>query len=354
MADINFPEMKTAKAIFDWYEKNHNADHRPHLGASIIGRPCSRQIWYSWHWADKKKVPGKLAKLFERGHLEEPVMAKALRGIGVELHTEQPDESQWSVSMFGGHFGGSIDGVGLGFPEALKTWAIWENKTSNTKIFNSMVANGVQKTKPEHYDQMTVYMGATNMDRAMYTMVCKETDDIYSEWVRFDKDRYAQVLAKAELILRSPEPPTGVSTDPSYYICKFCDFSHICHGNKAPEVNCRTCMHSTAELEGEGGRWSCVRWKADSIPLDAQKTGCDDHRYITMFFQKHSYPKGVDSLDLDAVVYGMPEGAEWRNGPSGLTSHEIRALEDTSIADAACSVKQSAILQGISTAKVVG
>lgn len=350
MAEINFPEPKTALAVINWYEKNHNADHRPHLGASIIGRPCSRQIWYSWHWADKKKVSGRLAKLFERGHLEEPVMAKALRGIGVELHTEQPDGSQWSVSLLGGHFGGSMDGIGINFPDAPKSWAVWENKTSNTKGFNEMLGKGVKAAKPEHYDQMTVYMGATGTPRAMYTMVNKETDDVYSEWVHFDQARYDQLLAKAEIIIRAAEPPTGVSKDPSYYICKWCDYSHICHGSKAPEVNCRTCMHSTAEIEGNGGRWSCARWGAD-VPLEAQKTGCDEHRYIPAFFERYSKVEGEQEGD---VVYVTTDGARWANGPGGLTSHEIRALESVDIVDAACAVKQSAIAQGISTAKVVG
>lgn len=353
--DINFPEMKTAKAILAWYENNHNDDHRPHLGASIIGRPCSRQIWYSWRWAAKKKVPGRLAKLFERGHLEEPVMAKALRGIGVDLHTEQPDGSQWSVSMLGGHFGGSMDGVGLGFPDGPKTWAIWENKTSNTKGFNAMVQSGVKQTKPEHYSQMTVYMGATNMSRAMYTMVCKETDDVYSEWVHFNKEHYEQLLAKAEIIIRSPEPPAGVSKDPSYYLCKMCDFADICHAEKPPEANCRTCMHSTPELDGTGGRWSCAKWQAD-IPLEAQRVGCDGHRYIPMFFERHSKPLGMDGDDVVYEAELDPRSEtriEWRQGASGITSAEIAVMTHTSMAAECYAVKAGLAQQGISTAKVV-
>jgi len=349
VAEINFPEPKTALAVIQWYEKNHNDDHRPHLGASIIGRQCSRQIWYSWHWADKKQVPGRLAKLFERGHLEEPVMAKALRGIGVELHTAQPDGSQWTVSLLGGHFGGSKDGVGIGFPEAPKSWAIWENKTSNTKKYNEMLAKGLKAAKPEHYDQMQVYMGASGIDRGMYTMVCKETDDVYSEWVRFDKDRYEQLLAKAEIIIRAAEPPTGVSKDPSYYICKMCDFAHICHGGKAPEVNCRTCLHSTAELDGTDGRWSCARWRSD-VPLEAQKTGCDEHRYIPAFFDRQWKCEGEGNGD---IYYSADNGDAWINGQNGLTSHEIRALESIDIVDAACATKQAMVHQGFLGAKVI-
>ena len=68
-----------------------------------------------------------------------------------------------------------------------------------------------------------------------------------------------------------PEP---ISTDPSWYQCKFCDAYKFCHETKTTKhVNCRTCAHSTATKASE---WHCVRWDA-VVPLEAQHTGCEGH-----------------------------------------------------------------------------
>jgi hypothetical protein len=53
-----------------------------------------------------------------------------LRAIGVELHTEQNGQ-QIDCRDDSGHFGGSVDGIGRGFAEGPKTWAVLEIKTAN-------------------------------------------------------------------------------------------------------------------------------------------------------------------------------------------------------------------------------
>ncbi len=68
--------------------------------------------------------------------------------------------------------------------------------------------------------------------------------------------------------------PPPISTDPSWYQCKFCDAHEFCHSTKTTKhVNCRTCAHSTATKASE---WHCAKWDA-VIPVDAQRTGCEGH-----------------------------------------------------------------------------
>jgi hypothetical protein len=68
-----------------------------------------------------------------------------------------------------------------------------------------------------------------------------------------------------------PEP---ISSDPSWYQCKFCDAHEFCHESKTTKhVNCRTCAHATALQDST---WHCARWDA-VIPLDTQKEGCESH-----------------------------------------------------------------------------
>ena len=350
MAEIDFPRQLTAEAIVGYYASTHNDEHRPHLGASLIGSRCARSLWFTFRWCGRKSVDGRLARLFETGHLEEPRMAQNLRAIGVELHTETPEGKQWSVSAVGGHFGGSMDGCGKGFPEGPKTWAVWECKTSGTKAFKQMQADGVMKAKPQHFAQMQVYMGLTGMKRAMYTMVCKETDEIYSEWVHFNEAIFAELMERAERVVKSAEPPIGISQDPSYYECKFCDHRDVCHG-AVPEVNCRTCAHSTPEMDGEA-RWSCQRHDCD-IPLDGQRVGCTDHVYIPILLVKHGQQVDAERRPdggID-VVYTTDDGS-WVQGAAGLTSEEMRVVQPGA-AVAAYQVKVELQRQGFGEAKVV-
>ena len=46
--------------------------HLGHLGASILGRDCPREIWYSFRWVHREKHEPRMLRLFIRGHLEEP------------------------------------------------------------------------------------------------------------------------------------------------------------------------------------------------------------------------------------------------------------------------------------------
>ncbi len=263
----------TATAIVQWYEKKVD-ENRPHLGASEIGKPCDRALWYGFHWTTKKKFPGRIKRLFDTGFREEARFLEELRGIGVEVHDRDPiTKLQHRFSAVDGHFGGSCDGVGRGFPEGPKTWAIVEFKTHGSKSFADLAKSGVQKSKPEHYAQMQVYMGLAELDRALYLAVNKDTDELHSEWIHFDKEAFAALLARAEKIIRADEPPPGISTDPAWYQCKFCDHAKLCHGQIAAAKNCRTCVHSTPATDTE---WNCAAQKRQ-LSVAEQRIGCRQH-----------------------------------------------------------------------------
>jgi CRISPR/Cas system-associated exonuclease Cas4 (RecB family) len=333
MAKVPAPIHSTVARIYQAYENDADNNNRPHLGASLIGHACERYLWLTFRWADKKKFPGRMLRLFETGQLEEARFTANLRRIGVQIHETSPDGKQWRVSTLGGHFGGSMDGAGLGFPEAPKSWHVIEMKTHNDKSFNELVKNGVQKSKPQHWAQVQTYMGLTGMDRAFYLAVNKNTDELYSERVEYDPVEFAKIKARAERVISAAEPPLRVSNDPSWYVCKMCDFHEQCHGNKVPKANCRTCAHSTPEMDGDEGRWSCAWFKHDIgyiAQLESEK--CSSHRYIPILLEKAGPVKDVKDCD---VHY---EGG-LVNGASGLSSVEISRLEDLAIAGEATRLK---------------
>jgi hypothetical protein len=255
-------------------DKHHEAlaeTPRPHLGASTLGHVCDRWLWLSFRWAVQPSFPGRILRLFRRGREEEVNIINDLRAIGMDVRKVS---SQHRVD-FGSHVSGSLDAIiDSGVPEAPKAKHIAEFKTASKKAFDSLVKDGVEKSKPEHFIQMQVYMAGTKIDRALYLTVCKDDDRIHTERVKYDKDVALFAIERGKRIALADRMPEPISSDPSWYQCKFCDAHDFCHESKTTKhVNCRTCAHATALQDST---WHCARWDA-VIPLDTQKEGCESH-----------------------------------------------------------------------------
>lgn len=310
-----YTTLPTVKAMYETY-LNREDWRRDHLGASMIGKSCSRQIWYSFHWATAPTFDGRMYRLFERGHNEEAVFIKNLRDAGIKVLDLDPKTGkQWNFKEYGGHFAGSLDGIADRTLESSKPHLL-EFKTSSAKAFAKLEKEGVQKAKPEHYAQMQVYMQAMGLERALYLAVNKDNDEIYGERIKYDEAFASSMFAKAKSIIEMPEPPARLSDDPAYYECKFCDHWNICHSDKLPDVNCRTCSHSTPELTGG---WSCANYKVD-IPSEHQRTGCQTHVFSPIFFKG----KQVEKYENNTVYY--EDGTV--NGVDGVSSENLKALID--------------------------
>lgn len=269
-------EHPTVEAIYQGYV-NKRDPMRGHLGASLIGRECERELWYGFHWVLESDFTGRILRLFQRGQLEEKVFEDELRLAGVHVQTIDPKTNkQFKVSTHGGHFSGSMDGIAEGILEAPKTAHVLEFKTHSDKSFKDLTKNGVEKAKPEHFAQMQVYMRLGKLTRAFYLAVNKNDDSLYSERFKLDKTYADQLIDKALSIITAEEPPKRISENPSWYKCKFCNYNSICHGEVIALTNCRTCKHSTPVLTGNAD-WSCTK-HGGFIPIDFQRKGCDQHQ----------------------------------------------------------------------------
>jgi len=282
------PEMTspTLKIIDDRTKGGSQDWRRAHLGASAIGDPCERRLWYDFRWFTAPDFSGRILRLFRRGQNEEVTIVADLRLAGVTVSEGPSEGKQWRFNKFGGHYGGSMDAAILGLHEAPKAWHVGEFKTHNRKSFDSLLKNGVQKSKERHYAQMQAYMHNFGMKRAVYVAVCKDTDRYYLERVNYDKYFAGELEDKARRVIFADSPPPKLSERPDYYACKWCDHYGICHQNvHAEERNCRTCVSSSAD---EDGSWRCAsasgvfeRCNWPVLTLDQQKTladtSCDSH-----------------------------------------------------------------------------
>lgn len=245
---------------------------RPHMGCSLIGDPCERKLWLSFRWAVVERFDGRILRLFRRGQHEESFVLADLERIGVKF---KPSAMQHRVD-FGSHVSGSLDGIILsGVPEAPKAAHVLEVKTHSAKSFAALKKDGVEKSKPLHFVQMQAYMHGTGIDRALYVAVNKDNDELHVERLHYQADVATYYIERAQRIALSDRMPPPLSTDASWWECKFCAAHEFCHGSRlTKEVNCRTCCHATATADS---KWTCARYDNAEIPLDAQRTGCEAH-----------------------------------------------------------------------------
>ena len=307
------------QSLIDRHHESKSEPPRPHMGASILGHPCDRWLWLSFRWAVQPKHPGRILRLFRRGQNEEATIVSDLRAIGMDVRSTGSAQSRVD---FGCHVSGSLDAIiESGVPEAPKTRHIAEFKTHSKKSLDDLEKQGVEKSKPQHFVQMQVYMHGTGIERALYVAVCKDDDRIYTERVKYDPERAEKAIERGRRLALDDRMPPPISTDPSWYQCKFCDAHEFCHETKTTQhVNCRTCAHSTATQDST---WRCERHDADGIPVDFQREACESH-----VLHPDLVPwQRKDGLDDWTAIYVI-EGHDVANGEPDAhiyTSREILA-----------------------------
>jgi CRISPR/Cas system-associated exonuclease Cas4 (RecB family) len=236
--------------------------------------------------------------LFETGKREEPRLIENLKNIGIKIsEIDEETGEQHTVSFLGGHFGGSLDGIGSGFEEAPKTQHVVEFKTRSDNSYRKLVSGGVEKASPEHYAQMQIYMFLSGIDRAMYICVNKNTDEVYTERVSLEVTTAEALLEKAERIVFASTPAPKISDSPTSFHCKWCSFKTFCHGTDRPQMNCRTCLHATPN---PAGGWICEHHDKQLSVAD-QLAGCEDHLFIP------------DLLSLGEPVNASPDEITYRD-----------------------------------------
>lgn len=334
MAALPSPDStSTVAAIYRWHQLTAASGHRKHLGASVVGHACERYLWLLFRWAGAEAFEGRVLRLFDTGRRAEARFVEELRGIGCEVHDVDEFGQQFRVADIGGHFGGSMDGAAVGLPEAPKTWHVLEFKTHNDKSFAELVAKKLRAAKPQHWAQVQIYMGLTGMGRAMYLAENKNTSEVYAERVEFDQVEFTRLVERARRVITSSTPPARLSDDPAWFECKWCPFYAQCHGQALPEVNCRTCAHSTPRVDVEGGVWQC-ELEHLQIDDDVQRRGCNGHRYIPILLERVARQTDA-SEEPDgnlAVTYTLPDGSTFKNGYApAFSSAEIRATQHASM-----------------------
>ena len=232
------------QAIYEHIEEEAAKEpRRPYIGASSIGDDCELKLWMYYkypHLARKTKAELKLAAM--DGHRCEDFMAANFRKIpGIEVITHDENGKQFGFSDLGGAYKGHWDGLITGIPQAPKTTHTWEHKAKNEAFYEKLLKIKEKFDEKEvlkewdylYYCQAVTYMHYSDTTRHYMTVSTSGLRKIQS--IRTDCNPKLAILLreKAERISRYPSPPTGISTNPSFWRCKdFCDFKDNC-----PSIN---------------------------------------------------------------------------------------------------------------------
>jgi hypothetical protein len=257
-------------------ETYYEQGHRNHLGASTLGKPCWRQLWYNFRWVKQERFDGRMMRLFNVGHSAEPRFVAYLRGIGFEVKEFDEDGKQFRMSGAMGHYGGSLDGI----CKAPARYQLPEDiilslsfKTNNTGSgYEKVGKEALSKSKPEHWAQECQYGYKYGIKYCIYMIENKNDSDITFKVLELDWNYGAQLEKKAEQIIFSKEPPPRISENPSVFECKYCHLTDICHKGAQPEKNCRSCRNC---MPTENATWTCSIYGV--IPSEFIKTGCPDN-----------------------------------------------------------------------------
>lgn len=266
-------------------EKSQKETSRGYLGASQIGHPCHRKLFYSFRYCEKKIVnknsdPHDIEmelnriKSVEDGRRQELLIIENLRRVpGVEVYSddgtldEHGNPNQIGFEMLLGHFRGHLDGVITGLLQAPKTPHVFEAKCRKEEFVRDLEKkkqkfgekNALREWSPEYYGQAQIYMHAMELER--HYLVCMSPGGRREISCRTDynkKDAEALIEKAQRIIFDDEYLPPRMSNNREYFECKWCLYQEICHDGRFPLVNCKTCRYITP---GKDGNFHCNKYE---------------------------------------------------------------------------------------------
>lgn len=288
---------------------------RPHMGCSGVGQKCARRVWSSFRWVDLETLDAASIKRFEDGHAGEAMQAARLRLVpGLTLSTETEDGKQHAVvDPECPHLRGSMDGIIKGLLQSPRTAHVWEHKQVNEKkqaaLRNFIVTKG-EKDALEAWDytyfaQAQLYMQLGGFER--HYLTCSSPGGRETVSVRTERQpvKAKAMLSWARGLVSAAHPPERMPK--GAFECKWCPFAATCQeGNVAPLRNCRTCIHSTPELDGT---WSCGKL-GKTLTVEEQRAGCGHQRWIPGLLPLKQVDVAPDGAWIE---YETPGGGRWRD-----------------------------------------
>jgi len=256
----------------DAFRPQEKSSFRSHMGCSMLGEPCDRRLYYSFRFAKEPKFNGQTLRIFQFGHILEPMLIAMLQSIGCQVTQIDENGKQMRVSH-GTFIGGSSDGIATGIPDLPDETVLLEFKSSNLKSFKKIQEKGVKIEKPLHYAQMCLYMQKMGLRYGLYVVYSKDNSQLHAEIIEFDDYVASHYFSRAMSIVHDTKPSKRISNNPDVFACKFCDFREICFFNEQPTTTCRSCKYANPSEENG---WVCELHHA-KLSMERQLNACDSY-----------------------------------------------------------------------------
>ena len=209
---------------------------RAYLGASSLGEDCARRLQFQYFNAPKdigRHFPGRLLRVFARGHRVEDWMAEWLCLAGFELRTRNESGDQFGFVAAGGRVRGHADGVVVSGPDSFRYPMLWECKCVGIKSYRELKKKKLAASRPVYAAQVALYQAYLGLHEhpALFTAICADNMEIYAERVVFDRGLAQRASDRAVHILRAcdaAELLPRISTTPTHQTCRNCPWQDRC------------------------------------------------------------------------------------------------------------------------------
>lgn len=212
-----------------------SSEPRLYLGASSLGDACARRLQFQYFVTPKdhgRHFPGRVLRIFARGHRAEIWMADWLRQAGFDLRTQSRGE-QFGFSSADGRMRGHADGIIVAGPPSFDYPMLWETKAIGASSFRELQRKRLALSRPVYATQVALYQAYLNLhaNPALFTALNMDTMELYAERVPFDGGLAQRASDRAADILRAcdaGEPMPRVATTPTHIECRFCAWQDRC------------------------------------------------------------------------------------------------------------------------------
>lgn len=209
---------------------------RTYLGASRLGASCERALQYEYVQAPVdygRETPGRILRIFERGHVMEDCMVTWLRGAGFDVRTRKPDGEQFGFSAAERRLQGHIDGVIVGGPEGFGYPCLWEHKCLGGKSWHDLEKNRLAVSKPVYAAQVALYQAYLELHEhpALFTAANADSMEIYAEFVPFDAALAQRMSDRAVKLITATDAGEQLPrsfADVSHFECRMCAWQDRC------------------------------------------------------------------------------------------------------------------------------
>lgn len=197
------------------------------LYMSAIGHKCSRKIWYDFNEPQPSKFEFKSVAAMSDGEQgEQRFIVRANEYLKDQIKLS---DFQKRIELFEGKVSGKIDGVVHIYNTG--EYAVWEHKEVAQKKFDAF--KGTLLSWDEiYYAQAQMYMHCLDISKHWLTIGLAGGRDYQDCFTVYNPEYIKVLMEKIEVVINSRSNLPRINDNPSFYICKMCEYSEKCHGTK--------------------------------------------------------------------------------------------------------------------------